>query len=164
MQIRTDLYPRFCQTLCCPTPKSGYPGLYCHLSRPTKMGRQVVACRVLPSLARPAATRSHLGGCPQRDPLALLPVARSPSRNHHWPRWWAFTPPFHPLPAHTQSGSAAGILSVAVVVKCPLPDIRPHLRFRGATSPPTKAERESGSSSTGSHRQRQLPSVLYLPC
>jgi hypothetical protein len=34
-----------------------------------------------------------------RDPLALLPVARSPSRYHCWNRWWALTPPFQPLPS-----------------------------------------------------------------
>ena len=35
----------------------------------------------------------------ERDPLALLPVARSPSRLQRCNRWWALTPPFHPLPA-----------------------------------------------------------------
>lgn len=64
-----------------------------------------------------------------QNPLALLSVARSPSRFRLRNRWWAFTPPFHPLPYHT-----AGLLSVAVVVTCPLPAMRPHLRFRGATS------------------------------
>lgn len=37
------------------------------------------------------------------NPLALLPVARSPSRAHCCTRWWALTPPFHPLP--TLSGT-----------------------------------------------------------
>ena len=81
-----------------------------------------------------------------RDPLALLPVARSPSQAHCCTRWWALTPPFHPLPfaalPHviftTTKGhcNLAGILSVAVVVSQPLPDNCPHLRFRGATFPP----------------------------
>jgi hypothetical protein len=34
----------------------------------------------------------------QRNPLALLPVARSPSRTHCCARWWALTPPFQPSP------------------------------------------------------------------
>jgi len=37
-------------------------------------------------------------------PLALLPVARSPSRLHLCNRWWALTPPFHPLPAPAFAG------------------------------------------------------------
>jgi hypothetical protein len=83
--------------------------LYCHLSQQqcqrngssnphiidTVLIWQFVACWVLSSFTRTAATRSHK----VRDPLALLPVARSPSQAHYCTRWWAFTPPFHPLPA-----------------------------------------------------------------
>ncbi len=77
---------------------------------------QRMVCRVLPDFACAAATRSHR--C-QQDPLALLPVARSPSRSHYCGRWWALTPPFHPSPTGLP---AAGLLSVAVVVRHPLPD------------------------------------------
>ena len=59
--------------------------------------------RVLPDLTFVAATRSHrLRG---RDPLALPLVARSPSRSYCYDRWWALTPPFHPLPAHDSEES-----------------------------------------------------------
>src|SRR5690606_31862891 len=61
-------------------------------------GRRWVACQVLPGFAHIAAMRSDLP-CSKPDPLTLLPVARSPSRRHCCHRWWALTPPFHPLPA-----------------------------------------------------------------
>lgn len=66
-----------------------------------------MACRVLSGLARTAATRSSFAVSNMHstysetsgpDPLALLPAARSPSRIHCCIRWWALTPPFHPLP------------------------------------------------------------------
>jgi hypothetical protein len=138
----------------------------------TRDGWRLVACQVLPDLARTAATRSHLQclcEAHQRDPLALLPVARSPSRTHCCARWWALTPPFQPLPlirhcalllcnkqplvklccsATTACVREAGLLSVAVVVRrsnC----ARPHLLFREATWPLLAQDAgKSGSSST----------------
>jgi hypothetical protein len=86
-----------------------------------------VVCRVLPDFTRTAATRFHRSGtlspCSQSHARLAGPITGD--------RWWALTPPFHPLPA-----SLAGLLSVAVVVNYPFPDNRPHLRFRGATFQP----------------------------
>ena len=43
--------------------------------------------------------------CRKPGPLALLPVARSPSRTRFHDRWWALTPPVRPLPAlHWSAG------------------------------------------------------------
>jgi len=84
------------------------------------------------------------------DPLALLPVARSPSRTHCCIRWWALTPPFHPSPTPSNMSVErirklwAGLLSVAVVVVRSLPNARPHLRFREATFQPAKIDRLVG--------------------
>ena len=77
----------------------------------------------LPGLTGLTATRPNqaISLSPQPGPLALLPVARSPSRSYHYGRWWALTPPFQPLPTSRVSpGSPAGLLSVAVVVTRPL--------------------------------------------
>ncbi len=72
-----------------------------------------------------------------RNPLTLLPVARSPSHGHLCTCWWALTPPFHPLPC---GQPRAGMLSVAVVVAVRLPKPRPHLLFREATFRPCGPE------------------------
>ena len=88
----------------------------------------------------PGATRPHRRRCDETEnpgrsqlpgPLALLPVARSPSRSCHHGRWWALTPPVRPLPVHL--GAPAGMLSVAVVVRTRLSPACPHLLFHGAT-------------------------------
>ncbi len=88
----------------------------------------------------PGATRPHRRRCDETEnpgrsqypgPLALLPVARSPSRPCHHDRWWALTPPVRPLPARL--AALAGILSVAVVVRTRLSPACPRLLFRGAT-------------------------------
>jgi hypothetical protein len=56
----------------------------------------------------PGVTRPHRRRCDETEnpglnqlpgPLALLPVARSPSRSCRHDRWWALTPPVRPLPA-----------------------------------------------------------------
>jgi len=61
----------------------------------------LLACRALPDLAVATATRPNPN---EPGPLALLPAARSPSRLHCCNRWWALTPPFHPLPAPAFAG------------------------------------------------------------
>ena len=78
-------------------------------------------------------------------PPALLPLEPSPSRAHRWTRWWALTPPFHPLPFR------AGLFSVAVVVASRSLRWRPRLRFRGARLPGSPA----GS--------REVPLRISLP-
>ena len=80
---------------------------FCHLPQ---QGSSSVSRTAILSVAVCGVQRVTLP-CPHRcgeiqlapDPLALLSVARSPSRGHCCPRWWALTPPFHPLPA-TQAG------------------------------------------------------------
>jgi hypothetical protein len=67
---------------------------------------------------------------PARSPCSRLyarPADRVAAR-----RWWALTPPFHPLPA-SRLRLLAGLLSVAVVVT--LRTACPHLLFREATLP-----------------------------
>ena len=60
---------------------------------------------MLPDLVVAAATRpkrlTKANSFP--GPLALLPVARSPSRPCLHDRWWALTPPVRPLPALLRS-------------------------------------------------------------
>jgi hypothetical protein len=84
-------YPRFCTR---PTR----PGRR-HLSHP-HMG---MAASDLPGVTRPHRRRCDETGNSGRNqlpgPLALLPVARSPSRPCRHARWWALTPPVRPLPA-----------------------------------------------------------------
>ena len=59
-------------------------------------------------------------------------------------------PTLSPLTHAPVSGTPAGLLSVAVVVRRPLPTACPHLLFREATVPISlKIGGESGSSSTG---------------
>ena len=71
---------------------------------PEFFGWRFLTCRVLPDLIVTAATRpnpstSDLRSASGPGPLALLPVARSPSRSCYHDRWWALTPPVRPLPA-----------------------------------------------------------------
>jgi hypothetical protein len=103
----------------------------------------------LPGVTRPCRRRcdetESLRGrvtAPEPGPLALLPIARSPSRPRCRDRWWALTPPVRPLPAPPHppfpaeskgNGTPAGMLSVAVVVRTRLSPACPHLLFRGAT-------------------------------
>ena len=71
-----------------------------HLSHP-HVG---MAAPDLPGVTRPHRRRCDETENPGRNqlpgPLALLPVARSPSRSCHHDRWWALTPPVRPLPLH----------------------------------------------------------------
>ena len=71
-----------------------------HLSHPHVW----MAAPDLPGVTRPHRRRCDETENPGRNqlpgPLALLPVARSPSRSCHHDRWWALTPPVRPLPAH----------------------------------------------------------------
>ena len=145
-------YPRFCQ-----------PGCFQPATAPSSISTHAVtSCPVrAPAVyGLPGVTRPHPHCCDEiqpsaladmrPNPLALLPVARSPSRVHHCTRWWALTPPFHPslyqLNGPKASKRTAGLLSVAVVVSCALPGNRPHLLFRVATLPDCSGG-ESGSSS-----------------
>jgi hypothetical protein len=68
---------------------------------PQSLGWRLLTCWVLPSVIVAAATRPNPAKGP--GPLALLPVARSPSRPCRHDRWWALTPPVRPLPALTRS-------------------------------------------------------------
>jgi hypothetical protein len=100
------------------------------------VGWRFLTCRVLPGFIVTAATRLNRGlAVPSQhslpSPLALLPVAHSPSRPCLHGRWWALTPPVRPLPALPRA--LAGMLSVAVVVRTRLSPACPHLLFRGAT-------------------------------
>jgi hypothetical protein len=160
-------YPRFCR-----------PFLGKALS---KKGPAVIYLTPGPGVAAPdlpGVTRLYRHRCdeteslagkisaPEPGPLALLPVARSPSRARRRDRWWALTPPVRPLPAPTllrpscegreSRGTPAGILSVAVVVRTRLSPACPHLLFHGATlsrsyfwisQKPRIQDWESGSSS-----------------
>ena len=70
-----------------------------HLSHPHGW----MAAPDLPGVTRPRRRRCDETESPGRNqfpgPLALLPVARSPSQPCHHDRWWALTPPVRPLPA-----------------------------------------------------------------
>ncbi len=105
-------------------------------------------------------------------PLALLPVARSPSQAHHW---YLLVGSYPTVSAVTRLGprkprpAQAGLLSVAVVVTRPLPTGCPHLLFRGATLPEPSAQagsREvplrSGPKATRSDGYR--PRSHTVPC
>jgi len=68
---------------------------------------------VLPDFAVAAAARSNLG-FPKPDPLALLPVARSPSRPRYREPLVGSYPTVSPITGRIDL--PAGLLSVAVVV------------------------------------------------
>jgi hypothetical protein len=101
----------------------------------------------------PAVSRLHRRRCDETEfhaaepgPLALLPVARSPSRSCHHGRWWALTPPVRPLPAPVSAGGNAfccGCSQGAALAGLP-----PLAVSWGDLVPCSKArDRESGSSS-----------------
>ena len=107
---------------------------------------QPMVCRVLPDVACAAATRSHRGGtlspCSQLH-ARLAGVIAGPAGG-------LLPHPFTPDPHTGFPVRWAGLLSVAVVVRRPLPTACPHLLFREATVPISlKTGGESGSSSTG---------------
>ena len=75
------------------------------LFKPSSVSNQVSPDLAAPGL--PGVTRPHRHRCDETEnpgrnqlpgPLALLPVARSPSRPCHHDRWWALAPPVRPLP------------------------------------------------------------------
>ena len=90
----------------------------------------------------PGVTRPRRRHCDETKPvaepgpLALLPVARSPSRPGHPEPLVGSYPTLSPLTRTCLRRPLAGLLSVAVVVTMPLPAWRPHLLFREATLPP----------------------------
>lgn len=129
-------------------------------------------CKPLPAhrhLSQPSARRPTTGSlwfagyypaspAPlRRDPTEAGPSRLAPSRTLAWPAPLLETAgrllPYPFTPYQLCQSKAAGLLSVAVVVRCPLPDTRPHLLFHGATFRPEgrvlRDGRESGSSSTG---------------
>jgi hypothetical protein len=93
-------YPRFCgafqrkaPAVICLTPVSGMaapdlPGV-------TRLHRR--RCDETESFS------ANLRSASEPGPLALLPVARSPSRPCCQDRWWALTPPVRPLSAHANT-------------------------------------------------------------
>ena len=121
------VYPRFCHQS---APRGRYLTVIICLGQSN--ARRFVTCRVLSGFVRTAATRSYTIfadsakptrlalGCTLAQPVSLPKTAGGllPHR---------FTP-------YRTVARAAGLLSVAVVVTWPLPDMRPHLLFRGATS------------------------------
>ncbi len=150
----TESYPRFCRR------RRPWPPASCrHLSRrpAAQSGRTAADCG-LPGIARPHPLR-----CDEIPPPALARLRAEPTRlapgctlaqpaASQRPLVGSY-PTLSPLTQRRRREDVppwAGLLSVAVVVVRPLPDARPHLRFRGATSPALlQAGWESGSSSTG---------------
>ncbi len=135
VSVQRQVYPRFCGLL--PVCR--------HLSQPSTR-RQMAGGLWLAGYypASPAPLR--------RDPTEAGPSRLAPSRTLAWPAPLLGTAgrllpyPFTPyLPCRSK---AAGLLSVAVVVRCPLPDTCPHLLFRGATLRPQ---------GTGGSREVPLP-------
>lgn len=106
-------YPRFCFT---PSSVSGHdcPGQGYLGTRPESL----YCDRIVILLSQ------------KHNPPALLPVGRSPSHCHHCQCWWAFTPPFRPLPAPRLRPVWVGFFSVAVVVVCDSHRKHPNLLFR----------------------------------
>ncbi len=112
----------------------------------------VLACRVLPGLAVAAAMRPNRG--PAHSPCSRLHAR--PAGAIAGGRWWALTPPFHPLPA----GLPAGLLSVAVVVTPQLLATRPHLLFREATLPACEQTGSREVPLRGRAAQRRILSLV----
>lgn len=149
-QGRVGSYPRFCRA----SSRSQLRPEAIFLRKPAAIcltPSYGVAASGLPGVTRLCRHRCDETKWSKQPPgpLALLPVARSPSRPRHRDRWWALTPPVRPLPG--PCWAPAGMLSVAVVVRTRLSPACPHLPFREATLPcyPRTGEQswESGSSS-----------------
>ena len=123
------VYPRFCHQSARKAASDRH-----HLSRAVS-ARRIVTCRVLSSFVRTAATRSYTIFADSAKPtrLALRCTLAQPVSSPK-PLVGSY-PTVSPLTVRLpEGGRAAGLLSVAVVVAYPVTAMRPHLRFRGATS------------------------------
>ena len=150
------MYPRFCRlwvTVTSPLPVCR------HLSQPST--RRQTTGGLWPAGCYPASPAPL-----RRDPTEAGPSRLAPSRTLAWPapllgaagRLLPY--PFTPyLPYRSK---AAGLLSVAVVVRRPLPDACPHLLFHGATLRPRRTGGSREVPLPAQDRQRRLlpPSTL----
>jgi|GEM_PF-3839320 len=144
--VQRQVYPRFC-----------------------RLRQAVTSLLRLPSSVSPISQRKMAGGlwlaghyptspAPlRRDSAEAEPSRLAPSRTLAWPMPLPDTAgrllphpftPYHFYFAERLQSRTAGLLSVAVVVRRPLPDACPHLLFRGATLRPQ---------GTGGSREVPLP-------
>ena len=161
-EARTKLYPRFCSPGC---QRRWQPGcvVICLARR-----AGCTAVRSLPGVAwlHPFRCGKIQLSEDEPNPLALLPIARSPSRCHCWRPLVGSYPTLSPLTCRAQIlRTAAALLSVAVVVTPPIAVVRPHLLFHGAiVSAVPKRSREVPLLTADQQRRRNLFWIQLLSC